>query len=156
MDNVIVAISNFPCIYTIYQSYQNNDYLTTLSILSVSIVSFLSHLIENHKHGMSGIGFSKRASIFLNDLDVHLCILLAARLLNLYVNLYDFSIDIVIDNTLFFSMFILAFVFMCISEYDKYNPNLKRIYIVTHCIWHMTIFTLVGMYLNYFIYNSSY
>ena len=36
--------------------------------------------------------------------------------------------------------FAFAFGFMAVSEYDKYNPNLKWLYIPTHCIWHIMIF----------------
>lgn len=69
-ENLIVAVSNFPAIYPIITCYQNQDYITLITIGFVAIASLLSHVVENHKHGMPGIGVSNQISYLLNRFDV--------------------------------------------------------------------------------------
>ena len=70
MENLIVALTNTPVIYPILISLKAKDYLTIFSLIFVGTFFFLSHLVENHKHGMPGIGLSSDISYILNRLDV--------------------------------------------------------------------------------------
>ncbi len=54
--NLLVAVTNFPAIYAIILAINKHDILTALVITYIASASFLSHLVENHKHGMYGIG----------------------------------------------------------------------------------------------------
>ena len=152
LSNFIVAVSNFPAVYPIYLSFANKDYLTASSICFVAAASFISHLAENHKHGMSGIGFSRRTSYILNRFDVIGCFIVAARFSYIYYAKYGFFFDIVFKNKFAFVAYCLPFALLMISECDKYNPALKKTYIVAHSTWHIAIFTVIGSFLKNFIY----
>ena len=152
MENIIVALSNYRIVYPICLSYSNRDYLTLTIIIILGLGSFISHLIENHKHGMSGIGFSIRLSYYLNRFDVFMCILISCRLVFLYYYKYKLNIMPIINSKLLMIKFVFSLLFMIISEYDKYNPKLKYLYIITHCIWHMSIFSTLYDFLNTLIY----
>ena len=91
MENFIVAISNFPAILPIYTSIINNDLTTTVAILFVALASFFSHIVENHKHGMPGIGYSMQTSYFLNRLDVLGCFFVVLRLSYIFYEKYGIS-----------------------------------------------------------------
>nr|AEX62301.1 hypothetical protein mv_L96 [Moumouvirus Monve] len=152
LANIIVGLSNLPAYYAIKLSFDNGDYLTSAALLFVAKASFISHLVENHKHGMTGVGFSKKISYVLNRFDVMGCILNIMRFSYLYYSKYGMSYDILFDNKSYIYFGLITFLFLRISEYDKYNPKLKNIYIVTHCLWHVSIFTFIYCFLNKFIY----
>ena len=151
-SNIIVALSNVLSFYPIYISYFKRDYITTSLLSFVSTTSFISHLIENHKHGMPGIGFSKKMSYIMNRFDVLGCIMVSARLLYLYNSKYNFSLKIIKNNKFKFLLMASPFILGRISEYDKYNTALKTRYIITHSLWHLSIFVSLGKFLNNFIY----
>lgn len=75
MLNYIVALSNLPILCPLKLAIMNGDYWTGASIGFVGSMSFISHLIENHKHGMEGIGLSKQVSYLLNRFDVLGCVI---------------------------------------------------------------------------------
>ena len=151
-ENLLVAFSNFPSIFPIYRSLTKGDYLTTAAITFVASASFLSHLVENHKHGMPGIGFSTTVSYFLNRLDVLGCLLAGSRFAYVYYRRYGLSANIISANKLTFFAFCIPFALLRISEFDKYNAGLKNTYIITHSIWHMMIFMAMDKFLSMFIY----
>ncbi|AGF84914.1 hypothetical protein QJ854_gp868 [Moumouvirus goulette] len=152
LANIIVGISNLPAYYAIKLSYINHDYLTCSSLMFVATASVISHIVENHKHGMSGVGFSKTTSYILNRFDVLGCALNIARFGYLYYSKYGMNFDIFMRNKSYIYFFLVSFLLLRISEYDKYNPELKNIYVVTHCLWHISIFTFIYGFLNKFIY----
>ena len=205
MENLFLALTNLPILYPIWRSYQENDLLTFYLLCFLGVASFLSHLVENHKHSMRGIGFSPRFSYFLNRLDVLGSLLLAARLsclcyllpnahwingpktnliippmnawkkaflqsasaigkrfnlqpestIGKYLNLQTTSIIwkkqfvfFSLDNWIYFWPFIFSFI----SEFDQHNPRYKRVYIITHAIWHISIFITIDHFLRDVIY----
>ncbi|BCS83585.1 hypothetical protein QLL95_gp0538 [Cotonvirus japonicus] len=152
-SNILVAISNFPVILPIALSWSKRDYWTCGAISFVGIASFVSHLIENHKHGMNGIGFSETTSYIWNRLDVMGCLIVISRIAMVYYNKYGLNIKPIYNNKIYFATSLLPIIFLYISEYDKYNANLKKIYIPTHCLWHTSIFTSMYCFLKYFIYK---
>jgi hypothetical protein len=152
MDNLLVAISNLPALSVIKRSFLYGDYYTTTVVSFVSSMSFVSHLIENHKHGMPGIGFSQKISYIFNRLDVLGAALTISRFVYLYYSKYGTNFDILIENSNFNILFVFAFFMLAVSEYDKYNKKLKSIYILTHSIWHISIFTLMDHFLSTMIY----
>lgn len=151
-ENIFVALSNFPCIFPICLTFINKDYLTCGLISFVVSASFSSHLVENHKHGMPGIGFSKQVSYVLNRVDVFGCLLIGSRFAQLYYLKYGLSIDIIMKNKYVFLTYCLPFILGRISEFDKYNSKLKNIYIMTHSLWHISIFMTMNAFLLNFIY----
>ena len=149
MENIIVALTNLPVILPIRTSYLKGDMLTATTIGFVGLASFVSHLAENHKHGMIGIGLSKKVSYYLNRLDILGCILTGARLGYLYYNRYGITISPIKTVDIF--RILIAFMFLRISEYDKYNSTLKWIYIPMHSLWHISIFMLMNRFLKVYL-----
>lgn len=150
--NFVVAASNFTCIYPITKAVANGDYVTAAAISFVSAASIISHLVENHKHGMPGIGLSKRVSYILNRFDVLGCGLVTCRLGYLYLSKYGLSLSVFSGNRLLLLGAGMAFLFLRVSEHDKYNAKLRNIYMVTHCVWHLAIFKIIGWFLMKIIY----
>jgi len=152
LENLIVAFSNIPCLWSISQAFRNNDLLTAGIIANVGLASFLSHLVENHKHGMPGIGFSNKISYYLNRMDVAGCIFVISRLLYLYYHKYGCNLNPIVDDLQLCTLLLVSLHLLRISEFDKYNPELKYIYIATHSFWHISIFTTMNLFLSRFIY----
>lgn len=151
--NSIVAVSNITCIFPLWLSWTNNDILTFNCILFVSLMSFISHLIENHKHGMIGIqGISIQISYFFNRLDVLGCIIVTIRLLYIYFSLYGLIIHPYLLN--FWLLFFSGFLLFCNarSEYDKHNVKLQSEYIFFHILWHLGVFIVLYKLLANVIY----
>jgi hypothetical protein len=152
MENVLVAFSNVSCIYPLYVSFKQNDWITFGSVGFVSVASFVSHLFENHKHGMPGFGLSQNVSSMLNKFDMLGCTMVMLRFPYLFNKKYGNNYKILANNWELSLSAILCWLLLRISEYDKYNPKLKTMYITTHCIWHMGIFTIMGKFLSNLIY----
>lgn len=150
-QNIIVALSNLPAIYPITVSFMQGDYLTCCCISFVTFFSFTSHLAENHKHGMPGIGFSKRTSDYLNKMDILGCALTGIRFSYLYYNLYGFR-PVILSNPWLCAASVISLCFGKLSEYKKYDSRLQNRYIITHCLWHLSIFPIIGKFLTEFIY----
>jgi hypothetical protein len=151
LRNILVAFSNTFAIFPIYQSIIYGDYLTCL-VLTFVTSSFISHLVENHKHGMPGIGFSKNISYFLNRLDVFGCVMVILRLMYLYWLTNGFYLMWIYNNNIIVYWSLITFSLNFISEYDKYNVTLQPLYLVTHILWHINIFLLIDYFLRHLIY----
>ena len=139
MENILVAITNFPVLYPIKVCIKSGDYLTASTFLFVGLASFFSHLVENHKHDMPGIlGISPETSYLLNRLDVLGVCLVLARVSYLYLSSIFLHLDLL-------ALFLLSSCFNLLSEY---SGTVKNRYIVLHSIWHISIFCLSGIFLN--------
>lgn len=156
MENIIVAGSNLLCVLPIYTSYVNSDYYTFCAILFVASASIVSHLIECHKHGMPGIGFSAKTSYIFNRLDVIGCGLVTSRLCYILIKKYGITgiLNVLINNRQLMALSTGLIAVMAISEYDKYNPRLKNRYILMHSIWHLGVFFTLNIILTGFVYNK--
>lgn len=170
MENLIVAVSNYPVIYLFQTTCIHQDIYTAILVSFVGYMSFLSHLYENHKYGMPGLSLkwlssrpTRKISYFLNRCDVIGVIMLCVRLLYLYFNKYGLCFDplfktinsshdiqFIILNSSYDLQFIigglLCLILNIISNIDKYNPRLKYFYILTHSLWHYSIFTLTNIF----------
>lgn len=152
MENILVAITNAPAIHPITTSLLKRDYWTAASLIFVTTASITSHLAENHKHGMPGIGFSQNFSYYLNRMDVAGCIMLGLRLGYCYYRKYGFNLGPIYRTPYLLGFGVAAMFLLRISEYDKYNTQLKYFYMLTHCSWHLTIFPLINYFLEKVIY----
>lgn len=142
--NTFVAVSNITCMHPLMTSYRARDYITFLCLLFVSSASFVSHLFENHKHGMVGHpDVSQYASWVMNRFDVAGCVITTIRLLYLGINMYG-GVIYGLKNIQYLG---LALVIKIISEYDKTAAS-QSIYVMYHSIWHMLIFIVIDMYLR--------
>lgn len=144
MENLITTLTNLPMLIPIVNAYHHDDILTFCAILYVFTASFVSHLVENHKHGMPGFyPVCTETSYFWNRLDVLGCYIVGARFVFLYLNHNPqiTSTDLMLT--------VLAFSLNAISEYDKFNPDLKWFPFLTfHPIWHLMAAYLMNRFLN--------
>jgi len=150
--NCLVAFSNIVALAPLHTALQHNDYGTLTTIGFVASMSFLSHLVENHKHGMKGIGFSQNVSYILNRLDVLGCVVTSSWFTYLYVTKYGYNLNIVMNNKLLFLLYASPIILLRISEYDKYNAKHRNMYIVSHIMWHASIFYVMNHFMTRFIY----
>jgi hypothetical protein len=146
--NFITSVTNFTAYFPIYTSFVNNDIITTSCLSFVATMSTFSHLVENHKHGMSGIGCSKELSIITNKLDVLGCVIMIGRLGYLYYYKMGFSPKLLCDNKTLFMITLLLFICNKLSEYDNQNVKLRNRYVVLHSIWHMGIYLSINKFLH--------
>lgn len=139
-----MALTNLMCLYPIIEAWNNDDFLTFVLTLNVGLASFFSHLFECHKHGMTGMGLSKRTSYILNRWDVTSAILILLRVIQLILD----NIEIVElpEFGRYMGWLIILLVLNLISEYDK-TIHTRSTYIVTHTIWHLGIFYLLASFL---------
>jgi hypothetical protein len=151
--NLITAFTNVTCVFPLYQSIIQRDWITTCTIGFVAVASFVSHLVENHKHGMVGFfEVGKQTSWILNRFDVVGSIGTISRLLYLYYQKYGTNLTPVKLNPMKWILMLMPLVFLRISEYDKYNEALRMRYVVTHSIWHLSVFGSMNYFLENFIY----
>ena len=140
--NVIVAASNYRIIYPMRTVYRRGDLVTLVILGNLGFASTMSHLVESHKHGMSGFGISKSVSERWNWYDMISCYLAGIRLVYLVFNRYS-MMNILTDHRVLLIRLLFSWSFLRISEYDKYNKSLRPIYVAAHTIWHITIYDII-------------
>jgi len=148
--NRILAFSNLMGLFPLFVAWSvMRDTITFLCLLNVTLASFVSHLFECHKHGMPGYGLTPRTSYLLNRWDVVGCLIFMVRFAQLYIQDYGWSPYFLLYNYnwLYLVEALIGFVFLRISEYDKYNPDRKHIYVPCHMLWHFIIFYVIGLYM---------
>ena len=144
MENLWMALTNLPILAPIHLACKNNDYWSCFVVGFVFVASFVSHLVENHKHGMPGfIKVSERVSYWWNRADVFGCGLVVGWAIVLYV-VHRPPItywDVLVTG--------VSLVINVVSEYDKYNASLKWVpYMMLHSIWHVMAGYLLFMFLH--------
>ncbi len=155
--NIYLAISNVLVILPLRTSYLNGDIITFSTIFFVGLMSFLSHLFENHKHGMKGfisvpinininINCSYSLSYVLNRFDVLGCIFVLVRFLQLfYKYMYNYN-EYVLNDINIIVMALFSLSLNLISEYDKTIKTRCR-YVITHSLWHVCIYYVMDCFL---------
>jgi hypothetical protein len=149
MQNLITSITNITCIYPIYRSFIRKDWITMSTLSFVSAASVISHLAENHKHGMPGLfNIDPYISFLLNRADVFGSIMTISRLIWLYYQKNGINFTFTME----WILMLLPLIFLRVSEYDKYNVKLRTMYLITHSIWHLSVFLSMDYFLKNFIY----
>lgn len=146
-ENIFTTVSNITCLIPLYYSIKRKDYISAIAIFFVSMASTISHWVENHKHNMKGNGYSKKVSELWNKLDKLGVFLVSVRFLTL-IKSSDHMYQILFKNKTAFVYLISSFSCGFISEADHHSPGWKKCYIVTHSIWHLTIYPLMAYYYN--------
>lgn len=155
MDNAIVASPNILVLCPIYLALNQKDFLTALCLMFLGITSFVSRLIECHKNGMPGIGYSQYTSYIWNRLAILGYLIIGSRLLYLFLKRNRSNIiDTLCENIDIFAQLGCSFILTSISKYDEYNAALKNRYIIAHCLWYINSFLFIGLiyqrlYINY-------
>ena len=139
LNNIIVASSNAMFLARLSLSFHKGDNVTSVFILGAGTASILYHLFESHKHGMVGFGCSHSHSRNLLTVDRLGVFFLFAR--SLFLLPSPFPTRIALEA-------LGAGLFALYSEYDKYNPERQTGYIISHCIWHVSIFYVLRRYLS--------
>ena len=81
---------------------------------------------------MPDIGFSTSLSYYLNRFDVFGCVLVISRLSYLFYHKYGTNFYVLNEHRKLCLLVASLFILLRVSEYDKYNARLKKMYIVTH------------------------
>jgi len=159
MENLVVALSNLTCWDPIWKSYDQGDLITFCLLSFVSLASFISHLFECHKHGMPGFGAFfeispetsydlQEVSYVLNRFDVLGVFLFFGRMLYLWWD-SGLGLSLITDHWGLTGLLMYLFCLLRVSEYDK-TVRTKKIFIITHSLWHLGIFIMIGKYLDIF------
>ena len=149
MENIIVALTNYPALKAIDTAFGNNDPLTALLIGFAGSASFISHLVENHKHNMPGFfpNCSHKTSYLLNRVDVLGVVVLGIRVTSLYYHHYGISPIFFTRYPVFTGCLLLSCGLNLISERWDYVASRKKLFILTHSLWHLSIFSLLNIFL---------
>lgn len=130
MENLIVSSTNLYAILPIITSFKYGYYNYTIVISLSMIASIIYHMIEHHKHNMTGLGS--------HSLLEHQVCLNFDRFFAGLSFLYGFFINkdptnFLINNS---QVILIALLSLFISE----KLVKKNFYIITHSIWHIYAF----------------
>lgn len=150
MENLIVALTNAPALFPLYKLYSKGDYLSTGILSGLTLASFGSHLVENHKHNMKGVfpSLPLKISYWACKTDVLFSGLTAIRMAYLYYKKFGFSLRIILRHPSLLLFAPVVALLGYVSEFDQYNPDLKRFYMLSHSLWHIGIFTLLNEFVR--------
>lgn len=127
LPNLILAVTNLVGILPIFKCLDNDDTIT-FGILSYMVaISTISHLVENHKHNMPGIGYSKKVSRILNNMDIGMCFITAMRLL------------FVASNIRYYSLMGITLINIVSGS----RSNSRTEYVIYHSMWHILIYLYI-------------
>jgi len=144
--NVFMAITNIFGFIPLHKTIVMKDFITASCLLYVITFSFLSHLVENHKNnGMRGIGYTTNVSIILNRFDISGCVIVFFRFLYLYINTFGISLNFFQEHSQFTFWLLIAFICNKISE----KTSNLLFYIIFHSLWHLLIFMLMSIFLEF-------
>ena len=142
IDNLVVAFSNIFFLFPFCLSIQYNDYITAFCVGILTMASFTSHLVECHKHFMSGMSyFSEKISVQLNWFDRFGVALVALRFI---IMIFTFSLDNVYLLPFYYLnseiMIIIITLFVGgLSQYQLPREYKWKHYIPLHCLWHILV-----------------
>jgi hypothetical protein len=129
--NCWMAFTNMIAFFPLLQS--RNDKWTFIAIGFAAGASFTSHLFQSHKHGMVGFNCNPKISYILDCIDIFCAILLIVRIF--YILQWSILIQFIMPIS-------ICGLFNLVSEYDKSEKS-KRFFLLTHSIWHISIFTMI-------------
>lgn len=144
--NLLTTATNMVAVYPLFLAYRSHDMITCGLIGGAMTASMVSHLFQSHKHGMWGFGISTKVSYALDLIDIVCALALMGRVGYMA---YDWYLKG--NNVLYL---LLGFAVCCgsmmISESD-YTVATKKRFLICHNIWHVGVFTLLGVFLsNYY------
>lgn len=130
MENVLVAASNLYAVVPIYVAANRGQPFYAGVLCMAMGFSLLYHMIEHHKHGMTGLG---SGTLEEHDVCINLdrfwavCAVMTGLWMqqDIYTFLYDHMFPIAVGLQLLFT-----------SE----RTTNKRVYILTHSLWHIAAF----------------
>ena len=134
-------------------------YLSALLIANSAFWSAISHLYENHKHGMGLKEHSRNFSYFLNRMDVvsaivlfvHIFLFLSNAFLrgnNLTENFGLVLTTICTHNQSKVLFTLLSFCCNIVSEEITTGEETRTWFILFHGIWHITIFLVLDLWIK--------
>lgn len=141
--NIVTAMTNAEAIYPLYVCYKAGDPSMAYLVAVAATASLVSHLFENHKHGMEGFGFSRRISIATNVVDILASLILIGTVGKMAWNLYLKGDSLFLAKI--FACYGVCNVFLLLNESD-YSASTQRRYLVCHNIWHIGVFTTLRVF----------
>jgi hypothetical protein len=155
--NVVVGVSNLACLYPMQLAYYAGDDITVIAAVIAGLASTVYHLFESHKHEMPGFGCSHKHSKRLLWVDRIGVLLSVIRMIILY---YARHGAVWYPPALWSVVwFCIAFLVMLYSEKDTLSvsqtslTSARRLsYVISHSLWHILVFWVMGQTLLYTIY----
>ena len=143
IDNIVVALSNVLFVFPLVLAGHHQDYLTMIAIFIVSFASFTSHLVENHKHHMSGIPrVSQIISKQFNWFDRVGVAIVSVRFAYLYL-FNDFYIP---SNEILVTL--ITILLGAIGQFQLPVEYKWKHYIPIHSMWHMLVARQMHVFLK--------
>lgn len=141
--NLLTTATNLLALYPLSIAYRSHDTITCGLIGGAMSASMISHLVQSHKHGMWGFGINPKVSYALDLIDIVGALALTARVGYMAYKWY------LKGNNVSYLLLGLAVCYgaMLISESDHTVATKKR-FLLFHNIWHLGIFTLLGIFLS--------
>ncbi len=133
MENLAVASSNLVAITPIVAAWYRQEYLVSMALLFAMSMSIMYHLIETEKHQLPGM-FGPQVGQRYHNLAINLDRF--AALTAISVTLYRFHTLVTLN---LIRIGLISLMFLSISELNKRS---YWIYLVSHCIWHISAFGL--------------
>ena len=138
MENILVASTNLYGIAAIINCYKHRNLFDGIMIAMPMIASTFYHLAEHSKHFMPGFAMHKFERKMLNY-DRFFAVISMAYFGIKYIER--------IKNSNILIPLIIAMVSGYISEHIKHDHSIesihKSIYMITHAIWHISLFHIV-------------
>ena len=150
--NLPTAISSLAFIIPLMNS---KDTVLSVLILNSGFWSFWSHLYQNHKHGMGLKLHTKKFSVILDNLDIFGCFLLFLYVLcNIYgekgfiETLVWLIISPLAPARSDLSLLLSTLMSFGILIYSEIFSKSRMEFIISHCVWHLSIFFLLSEWVH--------
>lgn len=138
MDNVIVAFTNLVALRPIAICIEQHEWIDAILLFCAMSSSIAYHLLENAKHGMTGIPRLKQYELIALNTDRVFAALVIARFIS---TRYEKI------NQRIFLIGMCSLVYMSLSECQNVIDvaqypmmSTKGYYMISHCMWHISAF----------------
>ena len=151
MDNWLLALSNAPCLWGMVVAGGVLDHSTALIVLIAGMFSFVFHLGESGRHGLAGcLALEHSEVMYWHSLDLLGVSMVIGRMI--YLIGYDQLLPFLSAHIGLTGSLGLALILNLVSERFPPIAQYPRRYAIVHSLWHVSIFSLLGLTLTA-IYN---
>lgn len=142
MENIFVAASNLYCLRAIQLAFKKEKYVEMSILGCATLASIIYHLSEK-KHGMKSLCFKNNTNITLNIDRFFAVSSMIVFALTYMDRLYD-------KNIISYSIFglITGMISECQHVFKLPLSIEKPLYLVTHPLWHLSVFHIAYLLLN--------
>jgi hypothetical protein len=140
MENIFVALTNLYALRSIILSLKQQRYLIYYGLLCSMLSSIMYHLFESNKHNMPGLFYNPRYEKTLLNID---------RFFILFNSVLFFSyFKHALKSAFVKRLIAFAIVNLWISEWHISKDFQKPLFIITHSMWHISVFHIAYILLT--------